>query len=263
MHNYKPSQNVRILTIRVAVPEEALGSTLADYFGGMLTSAMAGEQEQDNPILLDWEFAEPDFRECPVIKLGDMPEEGSAFARLDAFQPIKEQRQNPDACACCEMGIRKLAPDDPRIKDFLVKTIADFICRPNVEVSLTQKREAQPQFDVGSTKAAGYMVGPYTLTVVAEEIGKSVFKPSKRETPKEPEAPKTHVKLTYFKASGKYYSEGEFDTDLTFWETIKHVTRLREKGQLPGLCEGANEFAIGIMYGEGPPHFLPAKELHE
>lgn len=266
MHNYQPGQNVRILTIRVAVPEEMSEHDVYAYLNAVLDDAVLlktspwakGSRE---PVILDWDYGKIYFNKCPVIKVGDMPEEGSAFTRLDSVRPVKEQRQNPDACAPCEMGIRKIAPDDPRTKDVLIKTIVDFICRPNVEVSMTQKRDVQPRFDVGSPKAVGFMVGPITMTVAAEETRRPVFMPSKK---KEPAAPKTLVKLAYFKASGKYYSSGTLDTDLDFWDTVKHVRELRNEGHLPGLCEGAKEFAILIEYGDsGMPHFLPAKENHE
>lgn len=53
------------------------------------------------------------------------------------------------------------------------------------------------------------------------------------------------VKLTYFKASGKYYSEGEYKTKLTGLYSIFSETReLMRTGKPPGLADGVPEFYV-------------------
>lgn len=98
MHNYKPSQNVRILTIRVAVPEETPFNALADFFSGLLEGTLAREHNLEDPILLDWEHTKPAFIDCPVIKVGDMPKEGSAFMRLDTSRQARAIDEGGKSC---------------------------------------------------------------------------------------------------------------------------------------------------------------------
>ena len=60
------------------------------------------------------------------------------------------------------------------------------------------------------------------------------------------------VKLTYFKESGKYYSEGEFETEhpeYHDWLIIADIKRMVKAGKLPGLIQGCTEFHI-LMSGE-------------
>jgi len=60
------------------------------------------------------------------------------------------------------------------------------------------------------------------------------------------------VKLTYFKDSGKYYSEGEYLTSVAEyhdWMLYNEVKEMRALGKLPGLIEGATEFDI-LVTGE-------------
>lgn len=60
------------------------------------------------------------------------------------------------------------------------------------------------------------------------------------------------VKLTYFKYSGKYYSNGEYDSDKEFiYQIIDEVSQKVNLGRLPGLVEGANEFIVLV---EVPDH---------
>ena len=71
------------------------------------------------------------------------------------------------------------------------------------------------------------------------------------------------VKLTYFKVSGKYYSEGEFETKNTLhWDIVEEVRKLKGDGKLPGLVDGATEFIIYINpssdWGNDVPHIIPA-----
>lgn len=60
------------------------------------------------------------------------------------------------------------------------------------------------------------------------------------------------VKLTYFKQSGKYYSEGEYySKEEDMWRIFDEVRRLLQNKVLPGLIEGHSNF---IVYVEVPDH---------
>ena len=56
------------------------------------------------------------------------------------------------------------------------------------------------------------------------------------------------VELTYFKATGKYYSEGSFEVDDMDLHLIwDRVVDMREAGELPGLCRGGGkDFIIQV-----------------
>jgi len=73
------------------------------------------------------------------------------------------------------------------------------------------------------------------------------------------------VDLTYFKPSGKYYSNGEYDTVKTgLWEIFAEVEQMRNEGRLPDLVEGAKEFAVLVDVPEHPhrhPALIPYLEL--
>jgi len=93
----------------------------------------------------------------------------------------------------------------------------------------------------------------------------------------------THCTLTYFKESGKYYSEGEFDVPhrptgpdpgpgrrdlqqtepLAFHECLREIRATLERGTRPGLVDGpANEFHVLVtVYTEfGPLRVVWSKE---
>lgn len=76
----------------------------------------------------------------------------------------------------------------------------------------------------------------------------------------------THVHLTYFKESGKYYSEGEVDLrgHLAFHEAISGIRVLLMNGKWPGLSDGPHSFyTVARVYGEfGPLSFLIPLEPH-
>ncbi len=62
----------------------------------------------------------------------------------------------------------------------------------------------------------------------------------------------TKVKLTYFKESGKYYSDGEYETDLQEWhDVIKDIKIKQEEGNLPGLVEGGGQEFMILVNTEG------------
>lgn len=55
------------------------------------------------------------------------------------------------------------------------------------------------------------------------------------------------VKLKYFKESGKFYSDGEFETTLeNMYDIFDLVKLLKYHGYLPGLFRGSIEFHITI-----------------
>jgi hypothetical protein len=71
------------------------------------------------------------------------------------------------------------------------------------------------------------------------------------------------VNLTYFKSSGKYYSEGSYEADhlpgtilQTFWE---EVARMNREGRLPDLFQGHSPYFVLISIPEHPnnhPHLV-------
>jgi hypothetical protein len=70
---------------------------------------------------------------------------------------------------------------------------------------------------------------------------------------------KTKVKLTYFKASGKYYSEGEYDSDHPWeegWKIYSEVKNMLNSRQLPGLIEGCSEFYVLCEPVDGVPALI-------
>lgn len=68
----------------------------------------------------------------------------------------------------------------------------------------------------------------------------------------------THVKLVYFKDTGKYYSEGEIDLphDWLFHNAVEHICQMLDRGERPGLIDGHDFNALITVYTEfGPlPH---------
>ena len=60
------------------------------------------------------------------------------------------------------------------------------------------------------------------------------------------------VKLSYFKPSGKWYSDGEFDAEpKALYEIWHEVERLRDRGRLPGLMPGHSPY---IVFVDVPEH---------
>lgn len=75
----------------------------------------------------------------------------------------------------------------------------------------------------------------------------------------------THISLTYFKDSGKYYSSDEIDIPkCMFHEAITHVKDLVLAGKWPGLTAGSHTFDILVrVYTEyGPLHWLIVHPSH-
>lgn len=71
------------------------------------------------------------------------------------------------------------------------------------------------------------------------------------------------VDLTYFKLSGKYYSEGSYVSDKAeMHEIFDEVEIMIDAGKLPGLVEGAKEFYVHAVVPchphDHPCLFVPA-----
>jgi len=71
------------------------------------------------------------------------------------------------------------------------------------------------------------------------------------------------VKLSYFKQSGKWYADGEYETSIpgeNFWEIVEEVRGMVASGKRPGLGDcrpGQNSFHVLMEIGHGPPQMIP------
>lgn len=69
-----------------------------------------------------------------------------------------------------------------------------------------------------------------------------------------------HIKLVYFKETGKYYSEGELNIprrDLTFHEGLNILQDKLNAGERPGLVDGMDFDVLATVYTEfGPLQYL-------
>lgn len=55
------------------------------------------------------------------------------------------------------------------------------------------------------------------------------------------------VNLTYYKQTGKYYTEGSYETGkVCLFEIFNEVRQKVQDRILPGLVEGCSEFIVGI-----------------
>lgn len=63
-----------------------------------------------------------------------------------------------------------------------------------------------------------------------------------------------HVKLTYFKETGKYYSSGALEVEAeTYSDVVTHLKQLHQHGRLPGLTSGGKDFHMVADIGDGHP----------
>jgi hypothetical protein len=73
--------------------------------------------------------------------------------------------------------------------------------------------------------------------------------------------------LTYFKASGKYYSQGQLEVSNADrpWEIYEHVRQLLQTRNLPGLIPGHSNFTVHVHIPDGVPavisEFEPPEDL--
>lgn len=70
------------------------------------------------------------------------------------------------------------------------------------------------------------------------------------------------VELTYFKKSGKYYSEGSFfmHESISLWKIWEAVEAMQKVGVRPGLIRGTSEFITLINvpgHQHEHPHLVP------
>ena len=72
-------------------------------------------------------------------------------------------------------------------------------------------------------------------------------------------APPYKVKIEYYKSTGKFYSEGEYETSYSdMWAIFTEVATMLAKGKRPGLvdCEpGQNEFFAVVRVPSHPCEF--------
>lgn len=68
------------------------------------------------------------------------------------------------------------------------------------------------------------------------------------------------VNLVYFKQSGKYYSEGSYETNRKeLYEIWYDVSLLMQDKELPGLTQGHSNFIVSVDVPEHPnnhPHLI-------
>lgn len=68
------------------------------------------------------------------------------------------------------------------------------------------------------------------------------------------------VKLTYFKPSGKYYSEGSYTTNnVGLYDIWSEVRTMQIEKDLPGLTSGHSDFIISVDVPDHPcrhPHLI-------
>jgi hypothetical protein len=66
--------------------------------------------------------------------------------------------------------------------------------------------------------------------------------------------PIAKVKLTYFKESGKYYSNGEYETkQQMMYDVYEEVRQMQKDGKLPGLVDGGGkEFTVLVEIPDHP-----------
>ena len=69
------------------------------------------------------------------------------------------------------------------------------------------------------------------------------------------------VRLVYFKETGKYYSEGTFESVGDWWDDLEEVRRMIHGRRLPGLVQGHSEFYVFMQVGDSVPHLLLPSEF--
>lgn len=75
------------------------------------------------------------------------------------------------------------------------------------------------------------------------------------------------VELTYFKDSGKYYSESKYITEkVSLWEIWAEVLELRTMRRLPGLIINHSDFIVLISvpnHIHNHPHLIVGESIKE
>jgi hypothetical protein len=85
MHAVKPNQRVRILTIQIAVAEDAAPDSVADEISELLSENGICS---DASHILDWRYL-TEYQ--PSVIASDDPEEGEVFGLLDFNLTINEK----------------------------------------------------------------------------------------------------------------------------------------------------------------------------
>ena len=85
MHAVAPKQRIRILTIQIAIADEADPDSIADEISELLSEN--GICSEDSHIL-DWRYL-TEYQ--PVVTASDDPEEGEVFGLLDFNLTINEK----------------------------------------------------------------------------------------------------------------------------------------------------------------------------
>lgn len=68
------------------------------------------------------------------------------------------------------------------------------------------------------------------------------------------------VKLTYFKQTGKYYSEGAYESLNQYaFEVFNEVKEMLATKRLPDLVEGHSDFIVLVEPEDGPPALIGLK----
>ena len=71
------------------------------------------------------------------------------------------------------------------------------------------------------------------------------------------------VELVYFKETGKYYSGGSYQTQLSnYWEIMAEVQGKINNKVLPGLMPGHSEFFVLMNLEDRPSHSLSYSQLN-
>lgn len=101
-------------------------------------------------------------------------------------------------------------------------------------------------------------------------MGRDIAEGSRRPRLKKAEesVKSTHVKFTYFKLTGKYYSEGELDIPyeegqpVSFYSCLHIIEQMLREGKRPGLVDGHDFHTLVTVYTEYGPlsHFFARRE---
>jgi hypothetical protein len=87
MHRIEPKQRVRILTLQIAVADDADPSSVADELSELLSeNGICSEGSH----ILDWRYL-TEYQ--PVVTASDDPEEGEVFGLLDFNLTITEMEE--------------------------------------------------------------------------------------------------------------------------------------------------------------------------
>ena len=91
MHAVRSGQRVRILTLQLAVPDDADPDAVADEISELLSEN--GICSEDSHIL-DWRYL-TEYQ--PVVTAGEDPEEGEVFDLLDFDLTISAKNSGPNS----------------------------------------------------------------------------------------------------------------------------------------------------------------------